>query len=379
MTTAFSSHPIYGLPFPGSVPNELRQEYRTLPRTRQWSLTRRVWQRELLLLAAGQRRLRLPRIPPDARRILWHYTWATIGDAVMDLSQRHLFPPHMEVELCIAPHLAQLFARDRRFAAIHHAPDDCQGRYDFVLLHDLGTRAIKLKLRHHASTPFNTIFGHLNGECFSRIDFVTQRLAQLLDLPTPKAALPSLPLEVCDLAESSHYRVGVTLGARDARRRYPHWPAVLAQVLIQWPEERRPPVFVLMGDGNAGEDLAAFSHEFLDAHCEVAVNRLSLMETTHLIRGCDAFLGADGGLMHLAVTSNRPGLALFTDIRPEWRLHPEARLQGYFQTGPMHAFDPRQIATGFLRALPTVFSEKSKWTSPRKPIAFLDRDLLPHT
>lgn len=361
---------VYQLPFAGSIPNELQREYFSLPWSRRVALVRKAWSRELLQLATGQRRHRHP-IPRNARRILWVYSWTTIGDAIMDLSQCTLFPDHMEIDLCIAPHLADLFQGDPRFGTVYRSIDACRDDYDFILLHNANTPSLKLKRKHFPSTPFNTVFGHLVGECFSRADFVARRLEQLLPLPGTKStmpAMPSLPLDDIGIPLADGFRIAVALGGRDHRRRGPDWSAILPAVVDAWPRDAAPPVFVLLGDRTASDDLAAICPDFVARHCEVLANKLSLRATATAIRDCDAFLGVDGGLMHIALAFDKPGLGLFTLIRPEWRMHAEARMRSHYQMEALATLDPRDVARQFVTATESALEQPG---SPR------DRQTIP--
>jgi hypothetical protein len=363
------SESLYRLPFSRSIPNDLRHEYLSLPRSRRFALVRKAWSRELLLLAARQRGLRKPVVPQHVRRVLWLYSWTTIGDAIMDLSQCAHFPAHMEVDLCIAPHLADLFQGDSRFRAVYRSVQECPTDYDFILLHNTNTPALKLKLQHFASTPFNTIFGHLFGECFSRADFVAQRLGQLLSLPIEKPARPSLQLDDIGAPLPPGYRIAVALGGRDHRRKGPDWREILPAIVDAWPAGATPPVFVLVGDHSAAADIAAIHPRFLAQHCAVTVDRLSLRATAVAIRECDAFLGVDGGLMHVALAFDKPGLGLFTQIRPEWRMHPDARMQSHFQMEPLSTLVPHQVARRLVSSLASVGAYRSSSSSfPRTSV-----------
>lgn len=363
------SDPIYRLPFAADIPNDLQREYRALPWSRRFTLVRKAWSREMMLLAAGQRRLRNETIPSNTRRLLWIYSWTTIGDAIMDLSQRAFLPPHIEVDLCIAPHLADLFQGDTRFGTVYRSVQDCRNDYDFILLQNANTPALKAKFQHFPDTPFNTLFGHLYGECFSRIDFVARRLGQLSARQVDKPVLPSLRLNDVSTVLPHGYRIAVALGGRDQRRMGADWSSILPAIVDAWSDDAMPPVFVLLGDGSAMADMAAICPAFLSRHCEVHANRLSLRATATAIRDCDAFLGTDGGLMHVALAFDKPGLGLFTQIRPEWRMHPDARMESHFQMEPLSTLVPHAVAQRFLFSLGTGVPRRASYGAAAVPPA----------
>jgi heptosyltransferase-2 len=338
-------------PFAAAIPNDLQREYRSLPLRRRAALLRKAWSRELWLKLNGQGRLRTGEIPADARRILWIYSWTTIGDAIMDLSQCALLPPQAEIDLCIAPHLADLFQGDARFAHVFRSVDECTGNYDFILLHNATTALLQTKRRRFPDVPFDSVFGQLSGECFSRMDFVAQRLGQLLSLPVPMPAPPALLLDDIAPTLRDGFRIAVALGGRDPRRSGAPWPAILPAIVEAWPKGAPAPVFVLTGDPTAMTDLAALPREFVERHAEILVDRTSLRATAAAIRDCDAFIGPDGGLMHIALAFGKPGLALFNCIRPEWRMHGGACMNVFFSDAPLSAFAADKIAHRFMSAL----------------------------
>lgn len=337
--------------FAAAVPNDLQREYRSLPLRRRAEMLRKAWSRELWLKLNGQGRLRTGAIARDARRILWIYSWTTIGDAIMDLSQCALLPPHVEIDLCIAPHLADLFQGDARFAQVFRSIDECTGNYDFILLHNTTTFLLEMKRRRFPDVPFDSVFGHLHGERFSRMDFVAQRVGQLVSLPEAMPAPPALLLDDIAPPLREGFRIAVALGGRDPRRSGAPWPAILQGIADAWPDGAPAPVFVLMGDRAAMDDLAALPPEFLERHAEILVNRTSLRATAAALRDCDAFIGPDGGLMHIALAFDKPGLALFNCIRPEWRMHRDAGMHVFFHDAPLSVFAADKVVRRFMSAL----------------------------
>ena len=53
--------------------------------------------------------------------------------------------------------------------------------------------------------------------------------------------------------------------------------------------------------------------------------------------------------MHLAEALDKPGVALFGHIRPEWRLLPESRLITRFDPRTVNNMDPEGIGAEFIR------------------------------
>lgn len=317
-------HLIHGLPFEQPVPEHLREEYEAWPARRRRQLLRKVTQRELAIALSGQRRLRCTvHAPPNVRRMLWWYTWTTIGDAIMDLSPRFLLPAGVEVELLICPALAPLFAQDSRFARVHSSWDTVDPHYDFLLVNHFSTDGLRAKRRHLPQVPFAAVLGHMAGEMFSRLHVADARVRQLFRLPPGEPLAPRLDLAPMAMPQDGRRHVAVALGARDERRRWGGWNEALAQVLRRWPANARLPRLHLIGTANARPDRNALSPSVL-AHCEDHIERQSLLEAARCIAGCDAFVGTDGGPMHVAVATGRPGVAMFSVVPPEYRLLPDS-------------------------------------------------------
>lgn len=352
--------PLHRPPFAAPITEALEAEFAALPAARRRQAIRKLWQREGLLRWTGQAGRRLERVPPDARRILWVTTWTTVGDAVLDLAARSLVPDGIELDLCIAPALAPLFTHDARFRRVHTDPAACTGRYDFLLLDVLSTRSIRLKAWQFGGPPFATLRGHLLGERFDRAAFADRRIRQLFGLPPGVVVAPWLtPLPrdwtltptLPPPAPASAFRIAVALGARVDAKRYRHWPAALERLVALWPTDRPRPQFLLIGQGpSAQEDLAAFEPRFLDRHAVVAVDAGTLHDAAVAIAASKAFLGVDGGLMHVAAALGVPGLAVFAGVEPAWFLRPDGPVRAW-RVEALEAVEPEPLARRFLEVV----------------------------
>lgn len=323
-----------GLPFPEPIPNHLRAEFAALPAATRRQLMRKAAQRELALTLDGQRRRLVKRIPDGTRRVLWWFTWDTVGDAIMDLSSRFLLPDPIEVELLIRPALAPLFAADRRFARVHTSLETCAVP-DMLLLQYLNTKVMRAKRRHWRDVPFATLLGHTSGEMFSRVHHADRRMRQLLGLPPGEPTAPrlDLPAAPSPFEDDGRCHVAVALGARDERRRYARWADALDETLRRWPGDVPPPRFHLLGTANARPDLAALPGAWIARHADNHVERLTLLECAQLVARCDAFVGADGGLMHVAAATGTPGVAMFGPVPPAYRLLPGSPIAALAEDG----------------------------------------------
>ena len=324
-------NPICSLPFAEPIANTLGPEFAQQPLGRRVQALRKAAFRELMLLANGQARRRLKRVPKDVRSILWVYTWTTVGDAIMDLAPRLLVPRGIAIDLLITPALAPLFSSDGRLHRVHSDPGALPDDFDFVLLDSLRTTSLRLKSRRYAQLPFASMRGHNAGEHFDRAAFADRRIRQLFGLPLADVVAPTLDLGESGgkVFEEERFRIAVPLGARVARMRYAHWNEALARIVSGWPKDVASPQFRFLGQGaSARKDLAAIGNEFVANHGVVEIDSGDLRKAAFDVAECDAFLGVDGGLMHVAVGVGTPGLALFAGIDPAFRLRPKATMRG---------------------------------------------------
>ncbi len=343
-------HPIHGLPFDGDVPNRLRDEWKAMPRLARFQRLRKALQRDLHMLVAGQAGLCVERAPPGTRKVLWIYNWTTLGDSIMDLSARFGVPAGIQLDLCIAPVLAELYVADTRFAHVYTRLEDCPQDYDFVLIHELSARTLREKRQRLRCVPFAPVLNPFIGEQFARPAFVDARLRHLFGEPRAAAPTPRLSLGEAPARTGESFDIAVVLGARDPRRSFPHWNETLHAVLAGWPGHWPRPRFRLLGSDNASAELETLSQDLRERHGEDRVGRTSLMEAVRAIRDSDAFLGTDGGLMHVAAAAGKPGLALFVAVDPLLRLPPPTRLRWLLAPGAMADLAAQEVARAFIAA-----------------------------
>ena len=345
------------MPFGDEVANALEAEYREQPFGRRLQARRKAWARDAMLLVTGRSRLHRQRVPETTRRLLWIYTWTTVGDAIMDLAPRRLVPEGIAVDLLIAPALAPLFATDRRLHAVHVDPAGCAGDHDFVLLDSLRTSSLRLLRRQFGGVPFASMRGHHAGERFDRAAFADRRLRQLFALPLGPVEAPHLDLGPehgrRDPGGVAPFRIAIPLGARVPRKLYRRWDEVMALLRTGWPAGLPGPEFHLVGQGgSARKQWSGIALAALGPGIVSHIDSGDLGKTARDIAACDAFLGVDGGLMHVAVAVGTPGLALFTGIDPRYFLRPDSTMTPLRSDGDLDALPPAEVAAAFLAALP---------------------------
>jgi hypothetical protein len=353
-------HPVHGLPFDGDVPNRLRDEWNAMPRSARLQRLRKIVQRDLVMLATGQAWRCVERAPAGTHKVLWIYNWTTLGDSIMDLAARFSVPADIELDLCIAPALAALYAADTRFAHVHFRLEDCAQDYDFVLIHELSTRTLREKRRHLRSQPFAPVLNSFIGEQFARPAFVDARVRQLFGQPRAAAPRPRLSLDGAPARQDDeHFDVAVVLGARDPRRAFPHWNETLHALLASWPARWPPLRFHLLGSDNARAEVKTLSDDLRGRLGVDRVGRTDLIQAARTVRDCDAFLGTDGGLMHVAVALGKPGLALFAAVDPILRLPPPTRLRSLLAPHAMSDLGAQEVARAFIAACDVAVADAS--------------------
>lgn len=317
----------------------------------EWRERIRTLRRRSLLTLSGQILLQRRQVPEKTRRLLWYYDWSTLGDSIMDLSQRFAIPEHIELDLLMPDGPAAIFAGDTRLRRVFRSINEIDCRHDFVLIQDLSTRSLTFKLKHFFATPFASVHEHLKDECFSRIDFSAQRICELFGTPAFPPFRPSLSAPA-SRNTGPECTIVVAIGGNDPRRAYLHWTQVLMSLIDEWPVGQPRPRFLLIGKGaGATRALQDIPAPQLTDHCRTLIDAEDPRELVAAIAGCDAFLGADGGLMHIAEACDKPGLALFCEIKPEWRLHPQSRLASLFHNNNLNQIDAGLIAKTLLARL----------------------------
>jgi ADP-heptose:LPS heptosyltransferase len=323
---------------------------------------RRRWQLHL----SGQQRLRQERFAPRWHRLLWiHEGMPQLGDALMDLSARSLLAEAgMALDLWLPPHLLPLFGGDpwvqRVFALGAAGP--AASDYDAVILLSDDRRSLVHKRRHLPELPWLSLHGEYNGPDFHRGLFAAQRIADWLEQPLGAAELSrhghqKLPLtpEALSWARAqgdTTDAVLLALGGADGERSYHHWAELMHLLGLQG--VRR---WIWLGSDNA-RAMSQALRATLPAGAEVvdAVARTSLPQAQALIASAACAICCDGGLMHLALCTDTPLVALFNRrIAPAWRLPPGASPVRSLQADhdSVDAIAPARVAEAALALLGT--------------------------
>lgn len=263
------------------------------------------------------------------RRVLWIYTGKrNFGDAIMDLSGRALLrETSFEMDLFTLPHLKALFDEDDVFHDVFADLRDLDGReYDAIVMSEFNLPSIRFKIRHFRHHPFACLFGFFFGPDRNQTHFSHAAINDVFELgysPEHIAARckPYLTAStathevVRNLRPNTDYMV-IGVGGIDANRTYERWADVL-EIIDRANHPALPREIVLLGSENGtGAATAILERSFRRLRVHAFVATLSLLQSRDLIAHAGLFVGADGGLMHVAHSTPTPSVSLFSNREP---------------------------------------------------------------
>jgi heptosyltransferase-2 len=119
-----------------------------------------------------------------------------------------------------------------------------------------------------------------------------------------------------DQVKTKSEQISIGVGGIDDNRTYKKWLEVL-QLLDADP--RCPSNVVLLGsaNGEASAKIIEF-HPFSRLVIHNKVNTLSLLESRAMIAESSLYVGCDGGLMHIAHTTQTPSVSIFNQGEPPY-------------------------------------------------------------
>jgi heptosyltransferase-2 len=245
------------------------------------------------------------------------------GDANMDISGRALLKGlGYDIDLFTHPNLHELFGEDDVFSHVFSNVEDIKERsYDFVLLSEFNHPSIRFKTKHFRNLPFACLFRFFYGPARNQTCFSYAAVNRLFNLKLSPAeietaAKPYLHHHADTEQSISHVVPGqpylaISIGGRDADRSYRHWPEFL-RLLDEQTASGIPRSVMLLGSDNGLEmDKAIARNSYKNLVIQSQVGKLSLLQSRVLIAHAAAFIGCDGGLMHVAHSTSTPSVTLF--------------------------------------------------------------------
>ncbi len=276
--------------------------------------------RRFIFELLGCSRHLVPAITGTHQRILWISLSApSLGDALMDTSGRRLLDGRT-VDLLTSPKNAALFSGDRYFRAVFINPEQAKRAYesdpyDLCILDDFNPRVLLVKRRICRGTAFVGLYGFLNGFEVHRTCFSFARLEQLLGLPN-QSTKPWAVHHALGRSGRQRFRnpaaplrVAIGVGGEWAYRTYTGWADVIVQLILSMAGLE---VYLLGSDnGLVLAKQIAQDNRVSGGLVHNLVGQLSLEQSAEVLRLSDVYLGADGGLWHLAVGAGIPSVVVF--------------------------------------------------------------------
>lgn len=237
-----------------------------------------------------------------AQRILWvNFSAPSLGDSLMDLSARVLLADS-EVDLFTSRKNAKLYQNDPWFKHVFDRTEQVGRGYDVVICDSYAPRVLWKKFIVAPVTPITTMYGFVNGFDLNRTYFAFARMLELLGKPEVGFAIRPYLSPRLDIKTGAD--VCIAVGGEWSFRTYRHWDVVIDLLL------RRGVALHLVGGPNGCADHDRLTERYPEITSSVG-NRLD--EVASEIANTAIFMGADGGLWHVACAVNCPTVALFAD------------------------------------------------------------------
>jgi heptosyltransferase-2 len=299
-------------------------------------LLRKYFHKYFLLKVFNQ--LALQKNPTKKDRILWifsgknHLAYRSIGDSIMDLSGRALLINQgWKIDLYTFNNLAELFTHDDVFENIYTDIKDVDvTKYDHILFTLYTPRSIRLKLRFFRPLRFSSLWKYLqiNGQ-YNQITYSYAAINELFDIGLSDSEIDNIAKPYLVVSNSIDSLVQkfkpcqpygvIAVGGMDQDRTYEHWLDVF-KLLDQ--DKSKIKTWVLVGSANGLSYVeTVIAHSFKTLNIISFVNQLPILQVASLIKQSSLFIGSDGGLMHVAHSTNTPTVTLFTtNVDPRYRV-----------------------------------------------------------
>lgn len=335
----------------------------------------KMYKRYLFIKFSEQEKLICPTICANTKRILWiNCSSTSIGDSIMELSGRVLLSGKFIIDLLTNKKNAPLYTEDSIFQNIYTHIDDLDPQnYDFILLDINNSKSLHLKIKYFKHIKYAELQGFFYGLDFNRMLFSYHRINALLNYPYTQEQLDHLAknflylLPEAPTFSKNKKRIVIAVGGEDQIRSYTFWGEVIIAILQLFPsctislvgsqngltsvKQIQAKLQQQYKDGISGQILEiktlTSNSKINDQSNKFPVTnyvaQLSLLETARLISNSDIFIGADGGLMHIAEAFNLAGVALFTKFNPKYRLGYNSQLETISAKNDVSSIPPEKI------------------------------------
>ncbi|VVE31106.1 glycosyltransferase family 9 protein [Pandoraea terrigena] len=328
-----------------------------LQRTSSLTVAKKYLHRRLRLALSGQSGREVRHVISSAR-VLWIYGGkASVGDAVMDMSGRALLRGREgPVDLLIAPGLKAVFEGDDIFRHVYDDPASVKpGDYDVVVMQEFNYPTLRMKRKYFPSLPFACLFRYFHGPDRNQTQFSLAAVNDVFSLGLASDDLfvrakpylrqeSALPEAMAGQLSPGSFLV-LAMGGVEPRRTYAHWREFLQAYDIAY-QPGMPDGVVLLGSGNGVDAANALMEaKFIHLHLTSFVGQLTLRDAKRVIANAALFVGADGGLMHVAHTTPTPSVTLFAKAEPPYlRLTPGCRSTPLQTDSDVSAVDATELA-----------------------------------
>jgi len=223
--------------------------------------------------------------------------------------------------LLALPNIATLFEDDKIFNKIYtNSKVAHQNQYDCLLLSEFNQRSISLKIRFFRSYKFACMFRFFYGPDRNQTLFSFFAFNDIFKLNMSNEFIKKskLTLHISENTKQSalalipkHSYIVIAVGGIDDSRTYKDWATIL-KIIDQNNLHKLPDYVVLIGSNNG----LASSNEILNVNfkkikIKSLVNQTNIKQCQAIINNAEIFLGADGGLMHVAHTTKTNTVVLF--------------------------------------------------------------------
>jgi len=334
-----------------------------LQRTSRSTIAKKYLHKACMLALSRQPRLELQRLD-RSQRVLWIYARRNFGDATMDMAGRALLKGlGYRIDLLTLPGLHTLFEEDDVFGKVYSSVDEVDAsQYDAILLSEFNLPSIRLKTRHFRQMPFACLFQFFYGPdrnqtlfSFAAVNAVfglRHRVSELERLGKPYlSASAATRASVRPMLPAEPF-IALAAGGIDPDRTYHRWPELI-DLLERCDDPRIPRTLLLLGSDN-GADIARELCALKTRRVRIKslVGQLAFLQAREVVAHASLFVGADGGLMHVAHSTDTPSVSLFSHREPpRLRLTEACHSVGLQESGTVDAIAPATIMAAIVRQL----------------------------
>ena len=247
------------------------------------------------------------------RRILWvNLAAPSLGDSLMDLAARTLLVDR-DLTLLTDPVNVQLYVNDQYFTAVYSSPIDVRAvsrnrPFDLVICDAYSPRVLLKKVIAAPQVEIVGLYGFLNGFEIHRTYFAFARMIELLALDRINEPIrPTITLPAESKDKQLEVDVCIAIGGEWSFRTYDYWSSVVSWLVAQGYSVS------LVGSDNGLRSASEILE--LEPTIRSTVGALSLPEVVAEIAKARVFVGADGGLWHIACAIPIPSVVLFADCQ----------------------------------------------------------------